>query len=1037
MPMRLTSKSAANTTKVVSKQTSRAQSHSAHPDHKVRHLTTKSDHKVTLWAKPRWGWSRILSLYDRAVGMQSRDLQFVIINSLCVHAKLFGFEQIASAFERDTARAQQENEKLIDGEIARAWGRLWVTQWQANDFTVSSALETVQQARSHADLLNRLNGLAELLLHSDETSADTALSHLETEQDIYRRSLWGSIVLPRLLRGECDSHGDQTMHRAATHPAVERVRVWTKLMLLKLVTEWRDPGSLAVSDSPRVKQGLPAVARLALKEAALPPHLLIQVLGSESFAEPTVWLNEHLLGSLLIDAYLGGHGGAAKAVELLANNPDSSSKRLTRSVVSRLGALAADHPEAREPLFRIALKVRDPDSAPSLARTLEHFSAPVPENLKELHTQLERFRGELLASRSGRDRRAGVSLWINLVRLGLATPPPLAGLLELCSREGDTPTRALLASLIGECALNGHVDVASAVEALLPMARDPKSSDVRDKALAAAISAVTNTPEGLAAFALRVLEVAIAPPTDAGRLSSFGRVIERSTRDDIQLAGRLVEKLATAPVIKEFGTQAKKNVVNRLRSTVRALIRAAPAETRDNLLNLTPSLDPIFQRMIVEAVCHESFASMSEHLNRIYDKVSEPTQELIRRHKYMRERTRGSGEWTELYDLLGHVGSAAPRAYSGRKGDSPLARVTEMQNEDLQPSTNETEINRQRVLESLAELCGGDSSVERTLEELRREAGLNELDFRQALDDLLQAGMLEVRDQAVRITRKGINEHRRTLRQPPPSHENASQQIVQNFYAPVGAVQNAPHSTAEVRQILPPKVVAMRVDHLSDSITRDYELLKEYEDELRLEGDPRRRARYQREIERLKASASAHEREYRELELQLARKPEETSRGGRSELQQIHVKLDALLAGQSDINLGLYNLRQAILSRYDAGEQRIIDSITERLDQAQAEIVQTLLDAVEKNQISESEMAEAVGAVRQALAESRRRNAALPGHTELEETISAPNLDVKHKLKFSIPIVPLLLDYEGEIELGSGVNLESVWNRMVDKFRRK
>jgi hypothetical protein len=370
-------------------------------------------------------------------------------------------------------------------------------------------------------------------------------------------------------------------------------------------------------------------------------------------------------------------------------------------------------------------------------------------------------------------------------------------------------------------------------------------------------------------------------------------------------------------------------------------------------------------------------------------------------------------------------------------GGNPPTGVTEMQNEELQPGTNAVEITRRRLLESLAELCGGDSLVERNLEELRLAAGLNERDFDLALGDLLQSDMLEVKDQSVRITRKGINEHRQTLRQPPPSREHTSHQIVQNFYAPVGAGQNAPHSTAEVRQNLPPKVVATRVDQLSDSITKDYELLKEYEDELRLEDDPRRRARYQREIERLKASASAHEREYQELELQLAREPEEASRSGRSELQQIHVKLDALLAGQSDIDLGLYNLRQAILSRYDAGEQRIIDSITERLDQSQAETVQTLLDAVEKNQISESEMAEAVSAVRQALAEIKQRDAALPGHTELEETISAPNLDVKHKLKFSIPIVPLLLEYEGEVELGSGVNLESVWNRLAAKFRRK
>jgi class 3 adenylate cyclase len=234
-----------------------------------------------------------------------------------------------------------------------------------------------------------------------------------------------------------------------------------------------------------------------------------------------------------------------------------------------------------------------------------------------------------------------------------------------------------------------------------------------------------------------------------------------------------------------------------------------------------------------------------------------------------------------------------------------------------------------------------------------------------------------------------------------------------------------------------PDAIQKRLHDLSDNITEDYALLKEYEDNLRLEDDPRRRARNQREIDRLKTSASAYEREYKELELQFAGRSVEASQSERSELQQIHVKLDALLGGQSDINLSLYNLRQAILSRYEASEQRIINSITERLDQVQAETVQTMLEAVDKDQLNEAEMAEAISAVQQALVEVKQRGAALAEHAELEETISAPHLDVKHKLKFSIPIVPLLLEYEGEVELGSGLNLESVWNRLVNKFRRK
>jgi hypothetical protein len=56
------------------------------------------------------------------------------------------------------------------------------------------------------------------------------------------------------------------------------------------------------------------------------------------------------------------------------------------------------------------------------------------------------------------------------------------------------------------------------------------------------------------------------------------------------------------------------------------------------------------------------------------------------------------------------------------------------------------------------------------------------------------------------------------------------------------------------------------------------------------------------------------------------------------------------------------------------------------------------------------------------------------GDQQLAETVrqaaelaSAPDLDIKHKLKVTIPIVPVLLSYEGAFELGSRLNLEEAW----------
>ncbi len=231
--------------------------------------------------------------------------------------------------------------------------------------------------------------------------------------------------------------------------------------------------------------------------------------------------------------------------------------------------------------------------------------------------------------------------------------------------------------------------------------------------------------------------------------------------------------------------------------------------------------------------------------------------------------------------------------------------------------------------------------------------------------------------------------------------------------------------------------LTIRINDLRDNITRDYALLKEYEDELRVEDDPGRRAKYQRAIEKLKTSARTYEQEREDLERRLSTLTTETPHGEAARLKEVHEKLDALLAGQSDLNYGLYQLRQAVLRRYDAGEQRIINVLTERMSYAQTQAVSTMLDAVEKNQFDTAEMNEVLSVVSRSLIEKQERDVALPEHEELVEMISAPQLDVKHKLKFAIPIIPLLLEYEGEVELGSGMNLGGLWNRLMDKVRGK
>ena len=152
-------------------------------------------------------------------------------------------------------------------------------------------------------------------------------------------------------------------------------------------------------------------------------------------------------------------------------------------------------------------------------------------------------------------------------------------------------------------------------------------------------------------------------------------------------------------------------------------------------------------------------------------------------------------------------------------------------------------------------------------------------------------------------------------------------------------------------------------------------------------------------------------------------------------------KLDALLEGQEAIRDDLVALRRTVLDRFDAGERALIAAWVERLDQAQLETVATVLEAIDAGAVPTRELEETLVAVRAALTELREGGTPLeerlpPGAVErLAEAVDAPRLDVRHKLKVALPIIPWLLSYEGEIELGSGVDLEAAWRRILRKIR--
>ena len=146
-------------------------------------------------------------------------------------------------------------------------------------------------------------------------------------------------------------------------------------------------------------------------------------------------------------------------------------------------------------------------------------------------------------------------------------------------------------------------------------------------------------------------------------------------------------------------------------------------------------------------------------------------------------------------------------------------------------------------------------------------------------------------------------------------------------------------------------------------------------------------------------------------------------------------RLGALVAGQTAVQDELTGLRHDLLARFESSERTILTSVVEHLDQGQLATIQAALNGLETGRIPESDINEMVDGVQQLLSELQQQAVLLPGQQQVTEIISAPTLNAKHRLKVTLPIIPLLLSYEGEVELKSKLNLEAAWQQLVTKIR--
>lgn len=597
--------------------------------------------------QPARSWELVARLYGFGIKEQSQDLQISAINALAEYASLYGPENIASRFE-EMARNTAGTPPRFSEVFPQAIGRLWTIEWRARNTPLENVVEAVNDPNAdQVQTRARLYGLAGLLADSDNVAdAADVFASFRSEADVHRQWLWARMCLPGLLGGGVEE--------SELSPAVRHVRG-------AIIAVFRDRIRRAKSaaEVPPDVRRIFLMAREAVEKANFSPARLATLLDFPEAEAPEVWLDKELFAELLPDACLGGHGGAIEAMRLLTNAPEQFPEAPVIPIALRLSTLAAEHREAVWQFLALTARAGSTEGAAAMVRTLELLQPPVAEITDNLKDSLNVFRQLLIASRSVPTQRTGFALWWHLVRLGVCDPPSLDEIRRQLKEKSDVTTRAELVNLLSLAAVKNQLDADEVAAILLPLAA-LKDQKLGKAALTALVNVIIEQPVEAPEFILKALDVALAAPTDSGRPTLFGRVIEFLSARNVTLAAEMLERILRAPAIAELGKQAQKDIANRLRSPARQLVRVMTQGQRNQLLAMMPAIAPLLQRVIVEAVCHEAFLPSVEALDQLLASapgasgqgLADSTIELIRRQKYVRERSVGGETWLELYDIV-------------------------------------------------------------------------------------------------------------------------------------------------------------------------------------------------------------------------------------------------------------------------------------------------------------------------------------------------------------------------------------------------
>lgn len=291
-----------------------------------------------------WSVQMLIELYLKAIPRaESRELQAAVLNTLCDRADLFGPRNIATRFEAATARLNLDRARNVE-LLSIAYGRLLSVEWRALGRGITDIVKEIEQTdSSRLKLIARMRGLAFVLLQGDENDAATAFSFYKAEGNTPREWLWTRIVWPQVLAGVAAT--DQTP------PAV----AYARREATRIMASARAGGDT----EGNADEHLARRVRTSVREAILPPEVLVKMLDIPQLTEPEPWLLVDQYAPLLADAFVAEHRGAVLAMSQLLDEPNRIWPSLKPVVGPPLKRLSVAGGRALEALLALSLRIED------------------------------------------------------------------------------------------------------------------------------------------------------------------------------------------------------------------------------------------------------------------------------------------------------------------------------------------------------------------------------------------------------------------------------------------------------------------------------------------------------------------------------------------------------------------------------------------------------------------------------------------------------------------------------------------------------